>query len=102
MKKDFLRVSVSPWLISNQKGMTILEMMIAVTILVIIMGATITFLIFSNRQYSWIDTQGRIQKELRGAIQEMSIDIKESRLICDGSTANKLILSLPIWIPMVQ
>ena len=79
----------------NEKGMTILEMMIVITILAVVVGAAITFLIFSNRQYSWIDTNARIQKELRGALQEMTIDIKEARAVCDGSVANKLILSLP-------
>jgi type II secretory pathway pseudopilin PulG len=75
--------------------MSLLETMIAIAILAVILGIAVTFLIFSNRQSSWIDTRARIQKELRGALQEMSIDIKEARQIAGGSAANKLILSLP-------
>ena len=75
--------------------MTILETMISITILTIVVGAAILFLIFSNRQYSWIDTSARIQKELRGVLQEMTIDIKEADSISISSIPNKLIMQLP-------
>jgi|GEM_PF-2293226 len=78
----------------NERGMTIVELMIVATILLIILGGAMTFLVFSNRQFSWIETQSKVNQDLRTVIQQMTIDIKEARQVLTAEP-NRMIISLP-------
>jgi len=79
---------------SDQKGMSLLEMMIVFAVLSIILVGAYTFINFSYRQYSWIDTQSKVNQDLRAVIQEMTIDIKEAKAVLYASP-NTLVMSLP-------
>jgi prepilin-type N-terminal cleavage/methylation domain-containing protein len=71
----------------NQRGLSLVELMVAMTIALIILSA-ISYVFFSARQgYNVQDSQSRIQENIRFAIDAMSTDIKMAGYF--GCTAPK-------------
>ena len=76
-------------------GMTKIEVMISLAILTIVVGAAISFLTFSQRQFMWIDTDQKIQADMRAALQHMTINIRDAERFCAGSDTNYFKMRIP-------
>lgn len=79
----------------NESGMTIMELMVVFTVLIIVVGAAMSFLTFSQRQFMWIDTDQKIQVILRETLQHMTINIRDAKGVILGSDTNNLVVRLP-------
>jgi Tfp pilus assembly protein PilV len=82
-------------IIKRNTGMTLIETMISVFVLMLVVGAAISFLTFSQKQFLWVDTDQKIQADMRAALENMTINIRDAEVVCVGSDTNSLILRVP-------
>jgi len=79
----------------NQKGFSLLEMMVVVVILGLIVLGLVTF--FTGGAKSWVAGQSQLkaQREARQAIDRMVREIREGKNIVSGSSGDTIIINFP-------
>jgi prepilin-type N-terminal cleavage/methylation domain-containing protein len=79
----------------NKKGLSLIEMMVAVVILGLIILALVTF--FTGGTKSWMAGQSQLkaQREARQAIDRMVREIREASDIKDSSTSSEINFNTP-------
>jgi len=75
-------------LISNKKGFSLIELMVAVVVLGLMVLGLVAF--FTGGARSWITGQGQIkaQREARQAMDTMVREIREGKLVISGTTTS--------------
>jgi prepilin-type N-terminal cleavage/methylation domain-containing protein len=81
--------------IKNQKGFSLIEMMVVVVILALIVLGLVTF--FTGGVKSWVAGQSQIkaQREARQAIDRMVREIREGENVKTGSDDDTIVVSIP-------
>ncbi|MFZ5943371.1 MAG: PilW family protein [Bacillota bacterium] len=78
----------------DNKGFTLIEAIIVITILSLIVAALSGLFESSMRSWSKVNNQAELQHNLRFAINQITADIKNSRGIVVGSSENVIILQM--------
>ena len=81
--------------IKNQKGFSLIEMMVVVGILGVIVLGLVTF--FTGGTKSWVSGQQQLtaQRNARQAMDRMVREIREGRNITSGSDSDTIVVSIP-------
>jgi len=79
----------------NQKGFSLIELMVVVVILSLIVLGLVTF--FTGGIRSWISGQSQLQaqREARQAMDQMVREIREGKNIVSGSDGDTIIINFP-------
>ena len=79
----------------NQKGFSLIEMMVVVVILGLIVLGLVTF--FTGGAKSWVAGQSQLkaQREARQAIDRMVREIREGKNIISSSDGDTIVVSIP-------
>jgi len=79
---------------NNNKGFTLVEVMVVLTILVLVIAALST--LFESSMHSWsrVNNQTELQQNLRLSLNFITEDIKNSKGILEDSNENKIILKM--------
>ena len=97
-----MRKLINFFYIKNQKGFSLIEMMVVVVILGVIVLALVTF--FTGGTKSWVAGQSQLkaQREARQAIDQMVREIREASDIIDSSTSFKKIKFNTPWTSNIE
>jgi len=81
--------------IKNQKGLSLIEMMVVVVILGLIVLGLVTF--FTGGAKSWVAGQSQLtaQRNARQAIDIMVREIREGKNVLIGSDSDTIVISIP-------
>ena len=81
----------------NQKGFSLIEMMVVVVILGLIVLGLVTF--FTGGAKSWVAGQSQLkaQREARQAIDRMVREIREGKNIISSSDGDTIVVSIPYF-----
>ncbi|GAH61507.1 unnamed protein product [marine sediment metagenome] len=79
----------------NQKGFSLIEMMVVVVILGLIVLGLVTF--FTGGAKSWVAGQSQLkaQREARQAIDRMVREIREGKNVISSSDGDTIVVSIP-------
>ena len=73
---------------SNQAGFSLVELLIASSILIVVLGATLSVLVVAERQQPRITKHGERVQDARNALERMTRDLRQSYSVTAESSAS--------------